>query len=619
MSSKRDLLLVRLACRKRWLTAEQGEECIALSRRLGAHRGMDEILRLQGYLDADQLSELAETADHTDRRRGAAGRPTPPRRQDGLTDAVTQPKTQVYRLVDAKASSEVPEAAPAAGPRSSIETRTPDDPSVNLTSRSVSNIQDRTVLELDRFSSDADAATAFDAEIRIPETPNVETPHVETPHVPTRPRLTEPVESGGGVTRRPIDHGSDDEPVTQFEYGKAAEGLLGSFGDYELEAILARGAQGVVYRAHHDQGVVPVALRVLNLDPAAATRYLGERSDGFVAAAAFNHPQVVRLLDIGHAEGRHYVATELVEGWTLEELLLTDSAPSGEEALGVLVDVAEALLAAHEAGLAHGAFGPDRVLVEAGSRARVFGFGFALESDEASDARAFVALAELLLRDAPEPFAGWATPYRSEEYPDLERMRAELIELRRRPVEWQRPAVDLRLSSLATRAVPVGVGLLILSILFQRFVVPPSWSLDGLALLGALGLGLATLLFGILALIRQGELPLPGSTAWLVRLEEVAGLGGAALVAGGMGLVPLAGVHLAAGVPAAVCLISRSFGVFLRRCVAARRPDRGRGRMLAVLADPLLASWRLGHTPWVILAGALAGMRWALLAYFSAG
>ena len=53
MTSKRDVQLVRLACKWRWLTAEEGEDCLALSHRLGATVAMEEIIRRRGYLDAD--------------------------------------------------------------------------------------------------------------------------------------------------------------------------------------------------------------------------------------------------------------------------------------------------------------------------------------------------------------------------------------------------------------------------------------------------------------------------------------------------------------------------------------------------------------------------------------
>ncbi|MCA9556425.1 MAG: hypothetical protein KC933_40750, partial [Myxococcales bacterium] len=71
MTSKRDVQLVRLACKWRWLTAEEGEDCLALSHRLGATVAMEEIIRRRGYLDADALRTLGDAADRATAHRRA--------------------------------------------------------------------------------------------------------------------------------------------------------------------------------------------------------------------------------------------------------------------------------------------------------------------------------------------------------------------------------------------------------------------------------------------------------------------------------------------------------------------------------------------------------------------
>jgi hypothetical protein len=87
---KRDLQLVRLAVRRKWLTAEEGEDCLFLKRKLGEKYTIEEVIRKRGYLDDAALGELAEATSHLTRRRpvapgrGAAPAPTPtPRGSSG--------------------------------------------------------------------------------------------------------------------------------------------------------------------------------------------------------------------------------------------------------------------------------------------------------------------------------------------------------------------------------------------------------------------------------------------------------------------------------------------------------------------------------------------------------
>ncbi|MCK6551017.1 serine/threonine protein kinase, partial [Myxococcota bacterium] len=138
------------------------------------------------------------------------------------------------------------------------------------------------------------------------------------------------------------------------------------------------------------------------------------------------------------------------------------------------------------------------------------------------------------------------------------------------------------------------------------------------ALVGAVAIVVALGLLSVLALVRRGELPLPMSTAWLVRVQDGAGAVGAVCLVAGAAIGPLALLNVFVSVIAFVALASWVYGVLLRRAIALARPDRGVGRMLAVLGDPSLARWRVVHVPIVALLAALATARWAFLAYFAA-
>ena len=68
------------------------------------------------------------------------------------------------------------------------------------------------------------------------------------------------------------------------------------------------------------------------------------------AASALNHPNILTIHEVGETDGKHYIATEYIEGETLRRLMQHQGL-STREALGAIVQVASALAAAHQAGI----------------------------------------------------------------------------------------------------------------------------------------------------------------------------------------------------------------------------------------------------------------------------
>jgi streptogramin lyase len=145
---------------------------------------------------------------------------------------------------------------------------------------------------------------------------------------------------------------------------------------YRLDALIARGGMGVVYRATHLGLERPVALKVI-------ARELADR-DGFRErflresrlAASLDHPAVVPIFDSREVDGELIVAMRLVEGGDLRKLIDREGPLAPVRAIALLGQVAEALDTAHAAGIVHRDVKPHNVLVE-GDRAFLSDFGLA--------------------------------------------------------------------------------------------------------------------------------------------------------------------------------------------------------------------------------------------------
>lgn len=158
---------------------------------------------------------------------------------------------------------------------------------------------------------------------------------------------------------------------------------------YRIDARLARGGMGVVYRATHLGLDRPVALKVIARelagDASFRERFLRESR----LAARLDHPAVVPVYDSREVDGELIVAMRLAEGGDLRGLIDRAGPLSSERATALLGQVAEALDAAHAAGIVHRDVKPHNILVE-GERAYLSDFGLAKAIDESAASAASV-------------------------------------------------------------------------------------------------------------------------------------------------------------------------------------------------------------------------------------
>src|SRR5438034_790546 len=123
-----------------------------------------------------------------------------------------------------------------------------------------------------------------------------------------------------------------------------------TIGPFEILSFISRGGMGEVYLAHDPRLSRKVALKIL---PSAFTKDV-ERLRRFEqearAASALNHPNIITIYEILKADSTHVIATEFVEGTTLRQRL-AHSKFRLSESLGIAIQVADALAAAHKVGI----------------------------------------------------------------------------------------------------------------------------------------------------------------------------------------------------------------------------------------------------------------------------
>jgi Protein kinase domain len=146
------------------------------------------------------------------------------------------------------------------------------------------------------------------------------------------------------------------------------------FAGYRIEGVVGRGGMGVVYRATELSLDRPVALKLIAPefagDDSFRERFLRESR----LAASIDHPGILPVYAAGEADGELFLATRFVTGTDLRSLI--DAGPlTGERAIAILGQVADALDAAHGRGLVHRDVKPGNVLVDTADHCYLCDFG----------------------------------------------------------------------------------------------------------------------------------------------------------------------------------------------------------------------------------------------------
>ena len=155
-------------------------------------------------------------------------------------------------------------------------------------------------------------------------------------------------------------------------------------GRYRMGALLATGGMGEVWAAHDLLLDRAVAVKVLGGalagDGRAAERLRREAR----AAGRLEHPGIARVLDLGEHDGRPYLVMELLEGESLAARIDRAGPMPPDEAARVVTAVADALQAAHTAGVVHRDVKPGNVFLTTAGEVKVLDFGIAWSAHDAA-------------------------------------------------------------------------------------------------------------------------------------------------------------------------------------------------------------------------------------------
>jgi serine/threonine protein kinase/Tfp pilus assembly protein PilF len=150
---------------------------------------------------------------------------------------------------------------------------------------------------------------------------------------------------------------------------------------YRIVSKIGEGGMGEVYLAQDTKLNRKVAIKFLHEEFSKDADKLGRFIQEAKAASALNHPNILTVYEIGEVDGKNYIATELIDGQTLRERLSQKEALPLNTILKIGVQVAEALSAAHQAGIIHRDIKPENIMLRHDGYAKVLDFGLAKLSE----------------------------------------------------------------------------------------------------------------------------------------------------------------------------------------------------------------------------------------------
>jgi eukaryotic-like serine/threonine-protein kinase len=159
-------------------------------------------------------------------------------------------------------------------------------------------------------------------------------------------------------------------------------------GRYEILQVLGEGGMGTVYKAKDRELDRSVALKTIRPELASNPAIIKRFKQELILARQVTHRNVVRIYDLGEAEGVKFITMEYIEGRDLTSLLREKGKLAPKEAAEIMEQVCRALEAAHMEGVVHRDLKPQNIMIDAHGKVAVMDFGIA-RSTEAAEAMTY--------------------------------------------------------------------------------------------------------------------------------------------------------------------------------------------------------------------------------------
>jgi len=176
-----------------------------------------------------------------------------------------------------------------------------------------------------------------------------------------------------------------DDFLDKSAFGVAAKNLVEEkkqsdfigqkIGHYHIEKQSGAGGMGEVYLATDEKLKRKVALKILPVEYVSSDERVRRFEIEAQAISALNHPNIVTIHDVGNVDGINFITTEFVEGQTLRELIGKNL--KLKDVLNIILQVCDALVAAHNARIIHRDIKPENIMIRPDGYVKILDFGLA--------------------------------------------------------------------------------------------------------------------------------------------------------------------------------------------------------------------------------------------------
>jgi serine/threonine protein kinase len=176
---------------------------------------------------------------------------------------------------------------------------------------------------------------------------------------------------------------------------------LENISHYKIVRTIGSGGMGEVFLAEDTRLKRKVALKMLPIESGADASKVARFEKEARAASALNHPHILTVYDVGEIDSCRYIVTEFVDGQTLRDYFSHGRVPL-QKALNIITDVANALSAAHDAGIVHRDVKPENIMIRKDGMVKVLDFGLAKLTEAETAENTLVVTAPGMIMGTPK-------------------------------------------------------------------------------------------------------------------------------------------------------------------------------------------------------------------------